>query len=320
MKLVIIGPGIMPIPPIGWGAVEILIWDFKCLIEKIYGNEIEINIINTPILHDIIRQTNSLIPDIVHIHYDVFWNIVPSLNCKNVILTSHYGYIESNEWFSGYYPIFEGFVNSSAYIHCLSSRVSNIYEKGGVSKERLFVIPNGANDDLFKFSNTPLLLNKSIYLGKIEPRKRQYMYQDIKDIDFVGQIEDNSFKSNNPNYKGKWSKEDVYNNLSHYGNLVLLSNGEVHPLVVCEALICGLGVVISEAAAANLDITQPFITVIPNDKLDDLSYVSNQITNNRLYCANNETRMQIRNYGIINFSYNKIIVNYINKLKNITNL
>jgi len=319
MKLVIIGPGIMPIPPIGWGAVEILIWDFKCLIEKIYGNEIEINIINTPILHDIIHNTNNLKPDIVHIHYDVFWNIVPSLNCKNVILTSHYGYIESKEWFSGYYPIFNGFVNSSAYIHCLSDRVLNIYEKKGVAKERLFVIPNGANDDLFKFSNEPQLLNKSIYLGKIEPRKRQYMYQNIKDIDFVGQIADNSFNSNNPNYKGKWTKTDVYNNLSHYGNLVLISDGEVHPLVVCEALICGLGVVVSEAASANLDINQPFITVIPNDKLDDILYISEQITNNRSYCANNDTRMQIREYGITNFSYNKIIVNYINKLKHIVN-
>jgi hypothetical protein len=47
MKLVIIGPGIMPIPPIGWGSVEILIWDYKCLIEKVYGNEIEINIIKS---------------------------------------------------------------------------------------------------------------------------------------------------------------------------------------------------------------------------------------------------------------------------------
>ena len=29
MKISIIGPGIMPIPPIGWGAVEILVWDTK---------------------------------------------------------------------------------------------------------------------------------------------------------------------------------------------------------------------------------------------------------------------------------------------------
>ena len=28
MRLALIGPGIMPIPPDGWGAVESLIWDY----------------------------------------------------------------------------------------------------------------------------------------------------------------------------------------------------------------------------------------------------------------------------------------------------
>ena len=35
MKISIIGPGIMPIPPTGWGAVEILIWDSKNDLEKL---------------------------------------------------------------------------------------------------------------------------------------------------------------------------------------------------------------------------------------------------------------------------------------------
>ena len=34
MKISLIGPGIMPIPPVGWGAVEILIWDTKNALEK----------------------------------------------------------------------------------------------------------------------------------------------------------------------------------------------------------------------------------------------------------------------------------------------
>ena len=33
MKIAIVGPGIMPIPPTGWGAVEILIWDQKLALE-----------------------------------------------------------------------------------------------------------------------------------------------------------------------------------------------------------------------------------------------------------------------------------------------
>ena len=49
--------------------------------------------------------------------------------------------------------------------------------------------------------------------------------------------------------------------------LVLLSDGEAHPLVCLEAFAAGLGVVISQWAAANLDLDKDFITVIPEDKL-----------------------------------------------------
>ena len=41
-------------------------------------------------------------------------------------------------------------------------------------------------------------------------------------------------------------------NLTHYGNLVLLSDGEAHPLVCMEAFAAGLGVVVTEWGKANL--------------------------------------------------------------------
>jgi hypothetical protein len=57
---------------------------------------------------------------------------------------------------------------------------------------------------------------------------------------------------------GEWDKETLYKNLTHYGNLVLLSDGEAHPLVCMEALASGLGVVVCEWGKANLDTTQRF--------------------------------------------------------------
>ena len=72
MKLCIIGPGIMPIPPHGWGAVESLIWDYKIFIEK-YHQDISVTIINTPNPNDIIKQTNEVKPDIIHIQYDNYF-------------------------------------------------------------------------------------------------------------------------------------------------------------------------------------------------------------------------------------------------------
>ena len=42
------------------------------------------------------------------------------------------------------------------------------------------------------------------------------------------------------------------------------------PLVVKEALICGLGVVVSEDVSVELDISEDFIDVIPESNIDDL--------------------------------------------------
>ena len=48
----------------------------------------------------------------------------------------------------------------------------------------------------------------------------------------------------------------------------------------------------SEAASANLDRTKPWITVIPDDKLDDLEYVENAIIENRKNSIINKTKIR----------------------------
>ena len=47
MKISIIGPGIMPIPPTGWGAVETLIWDMRNALIAL-GHEVDIVNVNDP--------------------------------------------------------------------------------------------------------------------------------------------------------------------------------------------------------------------------------------------------------------------------------
>ena len=68
----------------------------------------------------------------------------------------------------------------------------------------------------------------------------------------------------------------------------------------------GLGVVVSEAASAHLDRTKPWITVIPNDKLDDVPYVESEIIKNRRISIT--MRKDIREYAIQNFSIETNIV------------
>ena len=41
--------------------------------------------------------------------------------------------------------------------------------------------------------------------------------------------------------------------LTNYANMILFSDGEAAPQVTCEALLSGIGLVVSKEASANLD-------------------------------------------------------------------
>ena len=119
------------------------------------------------------------------------------------------------------------------------------------------------------------------------------------------------------NYLGEWSKEYLYENLTKFSNLVLLSDGEAHPLVCLEALSAGLGLVISEFATANLDLTKPYIDVIPESRINDIEYINNVITENRVKSRNH--RDDIKKYSE-EFDWHKLIMNnYIPLVKKLIN-
>tara|TARA_B100000927_G_scaffold132324_1_gene106544 strand:- start:149 stop:1102 length:954 start_codon:yes stop_codon:yes gene_type:complete len=306
MKIAIVGPGIMPIPPTGWGAVEILIWDQKLALEEL-GHEVRI--VNTASGIEILKEINEFRPDFVHVQYDDFVELCPYIQYPNAI-TSHFGYLEQPNRWDYYGPrVASKFAQIKPNIFCLSPGIKNVYEKEmGISSDQLFVTPNGVNVDKFKFEKLPLTedMTKSIYLAKIDYRKRQHMFQSIKSLYYAGNNTDPRFDTSN-NYLGEWSKETLYNNLTNYGNLVLLSDGEAHPLVCLEAFAAGLGVVISQWAAANLDLDKDFITVIPDDKIDDMEFVDRELVRNRYYSVNH--RPEIREYAE-SFSWTKVVEKY----------
>lgn len=305
MKICIVGPGCMPIPPKGWGAVEILIDDYRNTLQAL-GHQVEI--VNTRDPNLIVALVNSINPDFVHIQYDEFIVIAPHLQCKNVAITSHYGYLEQmSRWDPGYRNIFWGFVNSNVKIFCLSAGIADVYRKAGVAEDRLFVVPNGVRTDIFKWNSKCEYPDRSIYLAKIDPRKRQAKFQSIDGLYFAGNCVDPAFNQASPRYLGEWDKATLYNHLTEYANLVLLSDGEAHPLVCMEALTAGLGLVISECAAANLDVTKPFIDVIPEAKLDDLDYVQAVIRRNREVSVN--LREDIMAYASDNFDWRRVVPN-----------
>ena len=301
MKIVLIGPGIMPIPPTGWGAVEILVWDTKIALEKL-GHEVLI--INTKNGRQIIDEINNFKPDFVHVHYDEFVPIVPFIQYPNAI-TSHFGYLERRQLFNGYINVANEFTRIKPNVFCLSEGIEKVYNIM-FDIDNTYVTPNGVNVDEFNFVSDPEFSDRSIYLAKIDYRKRQHLFQSIESLWYAGNIADDRFDKSK-NYLGEWSKDKLYNELTEYGNLVLLSDGEAHPLVCMEALAAGLGVVVCQWGKANLDTSKEFITVIEEKHINDIDFIEYEIEKNRKYSV--EHRDEIREYGK-QFDWVKIIEKY----------
>ena len=283
MKISIIGPGHTAIPPVGWGAVETLIWDMRnALIEL--GHQVQI--INTTDPNKIIAEINSYRPDFVHIHYDDWVVLYPYIQYP-CACTSHFGYLERPQMFNGYANVANEFAKIKPRVFCLSEGIKKVYSVlMNIPKERLFISPNGVNCGSFKCVDTPDYPNASIYLAKIDYRKRQHLFQSITSLWYAGNIADERFDKTK-NYLGEWSKKYLYENLTHYGNLVLLSDGEAHPLVCMEAFAAGLGVVVTEWGKANLDVDKKFITVISEKHINDIEFLEYEIIKNREYSINN---------------------------------
>ena len=314
MKIAIIGPGEMDIPPKGWGAVESLIFEYYKELSKL-GHKVLI--VNTKNTKKIVYEINAFEPDFVHCQYDNFIDILAEVNCPFKAITSHYGYLDQvwnsdkNYLFKVHKKIIEA---KDVYIFALSESIARRYISDGTDPNRIFVIPNGVSFNKFERKDSPKYANRSIYLAKVDSRKRQGLFQNKKaNIFFAGNLckftaRKSGFDPNKPNYLGEWSKENVYQNLTDYANLVLLSDGEAHPLVCLEGLSAGLGLVISEFATANLDLSKSFIDVIPESKINDFKYVKTVIIKNREKSI--KQRQEIIDYAR-KFDWESTVKNYL---------
>jgi hypothetical protein len=316
MKIALIGPGIMPIPPSGWGAVEILIWDYR---NELVTRGHEVVIINTKDKAAIISQVNDGAFDFVHLHYDVYYDILDKMTCPNIAITSHYPYIDKpgQHWKDGYTNIFTFLTSQTKYYNfVLAEKDRETFVKYGANMLKLKKIKNGINSEKFAFLQLPIY-NKTMYLGQITPRKNQAKYQNIPNIEFVGSCVDPNFNKLSVYYWGEWSREKIQKELTKYANLLLISEGEADPLVVKEALIAGLGVVINRSSAENLDVSKDFITVIDDDKKDDIEYISAALEANKKICRSR--RAEIRAYGIAQFDIKQECEKYLDIIYTITN-
>ena len=317
MRFALIGPGIMPIPPTGWGAVESLIWDYGIELQEL---DHEGTIINTPDWDEIIQNLNEEEFDFAHLHYDVFHPIMDRIAAETKIpklaMSSHYPYIDQPHMHrrDGYDRTFDFIINNKKYyIFCISKKDYKTFKDAGADESRLILSENGANHKRFTYRSEAVKPDRSLYLGQIYHRKKQWLYQSIDSIDYVGQDTKNTPFDQSKNYLGEWSDDYKREHFTDFASLILLSDGENGtPLVVKEALVNGLGVVISKYAAHDLP-ELPFVTVIPDDKLEDIPYVEEKIKENREVAIG--MRDEIREYAIENFSWEGLVKLYADNIE-----
>ena len=315
LRIALIGPGIMPIPPTGWGAVEQLIWDYSLILQK-KGHHVDI--INTPNRQEIITKVNIGNYDVAHVHYDVFWDILKDLRAKKVCVTSAYPYIDvPDRWDrDGYRQVFHGICsavqNNGVHCYAMSVKDANTFLKLGGLHKGVYLMPNGVNTDSFRFTETPQFANRSIVLAKIEPRKRQHLTHWLPQVDYIGRG-----PFNHPNYRGELEPREVLLHvLGDYGNFVLLSDGENGtPLVVKEAMAAGLGVVLSTSAANELP-PLPWVTVIPEEDLSNSGKIHEAIERNRIVSL--PLRAKIREWVRNSWDWNGLVTKYVENLRETT--
>ena len=167
MKICLIGPGIMPIPPEGWGGVEHLIWNFHNQLKKV-GDEV--TIVNTQNLREVVEVVNDGNFDAVHLHYDQYAEIMPHLKCEKKMITSHYPYLENPE--PQYVFLYDLLKRSESHVVSLSDRIKKEFVARGIDSTNVSILPCGIDTDLYTLDETDVLYpDRSIVVGKIEPRK-----------------------------------------------------------------------------------------------------------------------------------------------------
>jgi glycosyltransferase involved in cell wall biosynthesis len=130
-------------------------------------------------------------------------------------------------------------------------------------------------------------------------------------VDFAGPWDPDdepAFRENETaKYLGTWTKESVYERLTEYSCLVLLSESEASPKVVIEAMAAGVSVVITEPCSLNLS-PEPFITVLPDgESRPEAISEAIQLAIER----NQALRPRIRAHAVANWGYDKGIENYL---------
>lgn len=275
-QLLVVASGSLPIPTSGWGAVEKIITETLPLFED-YG--FSASVLNSKHKQEWSFAANKKF-DLVLCHDDSSIEKVKEYFPKvPVVAVTHYGSIPLvNEWDPSYLKVTKSFSLADKVV-TLSHKCRSTLEKQ-TQLRNITVCPNGILPIQYQVNPR---MSRAIYLGKIEPRKRQLEiakhYPQLA-IDFVGPGKiPRRFKKKSQTgirFLGPQNKSWLKENLSRYDIGILISKSEADPLVLYEYQNAGLKILVSELALGDQDCNLPWIKVT---SLEDLGRDLDSIRN-----------------------------------------
>lgn len=256
LDILVVAPGLREIPTAGWGAVEKIAWQqFAYFRDAGYS----VGLLNSSGLRTWLKAFLSFRPKTVICHYDLLavtvLTLARTIGAKT-IGTSHYAYAGFPEkWDLAFSVLWRALSKFDIFI-ALSPKIEEQAKRDGFSAS-IKLISNGADSTEIEFSRG--VGSGVLFLGKVEPRKRQFelatgSYIGSK-ILFVGPIADERIGSLAPPLRARFIGEKprlwVSKNLTQFETLLLASDAEADALVLHEARLAGLRVITTAAAAGS---------------------------------------------------------------------
>jgi glycosyltransferase involved in cell wall biosynthesis len=303
VRIAHIGHGRIEIPPQNSGAVEAIISDYQFWCEKLGHEFLVVNDLSPA--HAML-EAEAFSPDAVHLHDESKIDAFAVLSAPVKIVTTH-----DPTFFEKPNAFKARFIKGDFMIGSLSEEQMIRFLNWGIPNSRLILTPNGARADLIAFKENPLWPDKIICLGMIGNRKRQNLLLGLPFVDCIGPV-----STYDPVVTGdvtfdEWQKWEVYRKLTDYAALVLLSKSEAAPLVVMEAMMAGLDVVVSEAASANLDRSQPFVHVLDERTITNPMLL--EVALNKVL-SRPKDRAAVRAYAEQYFDWEVLVKRYLSSL------